>query len=63
MTTILVVLGIGVVIGALYAIANKESPIAGALTGGLVAGNCLFQLLIPAIILLVSLWFLGKIFG
>ncbi len=53
--TILWVLGIGAALGGVYAVANKESPISGALTGGLVAGNCLIQLIIPAAMLLIGL--------
>lgn len=63
MTTILIILGIGAALGAVYALGAKENPFAGALAGGMYAGGCLIQLIIPAIMVLVGLWLLHLIFS
>lgn len=63
MSTILIILGIGAAIGVILAIANKESPLAGAMHGGCMAGSCMVQLLIPVLMLLAGLWLLSAIVG
>jgi len=61
MEIVLWVLGIGVVLGVGWAVLSGENPVEGALQGGCMAGSCLLQLLIPAVMLLVGLWLLSKI--
>lgn len=63
MEIILWILGIGAVIGVLVAVFSGENPLEGALQGGCMAGNCLLQLLIPAIMVLIGIWLLAQILG
>jgi hypothetical protein len=63
MTIVLWILGVGAVIGVIFAIVNRESVFSGAAAGALVAGNCLFQLLVPAVVLVVGYWLLKQIMG
>ena len=69
-TILLVILGIGAVFGVIAFLAsNKGDPkeraveAAGAAAGGaMMAGGCVFQLIIAGLMALAGLWLLGKIF-
>lgn len=63
METVLWILGIGALIGAIFSLAGKENPVEGAMMGGLMAGSCLVQLLAPIIFLLIGLFLFRSIFG
>lgn len=63
MTTILIILGIGAVLGVLFMRGSGDSVTEGAAAGAITAGFCMLQLIIPAVALLLGLWLLGKIFG
>ena len=63
MTTILVILAIGAVIGVLFLRNRGDSVVGGAATGALAAGYCMIQLLIPVFVLIVGFWLFRQIFG
>lgn len=53
------------VIGAIIAFCNSgriNDALEGALTGGCFAGSCLFQILISAIGIFITIWLFEKIF-
>lgn len=63
MTTILVILAIGAVLGALFMRNSGDSVAGGAATGAMAAGYCMVQLLIPVFVLIVGFWLFRQIFG
>jgi len=66
MKTVLLIIGIGALIGFSLALASGEKPkdAAGAAIGGaFMAGGCLLQLLIPAVLLIAGLALLRLIIG
>lgn len=63
MTTILVILGIGAVLGMFFMRNSGDSVAGGAAAGALTAGYCMFQLLIPVFVLIVGFWLFRQIFG
>lgn len=58
---------IAVVIGAAIAYfggeGKKEDALEGAMAGGCMAGNCLFQLLLAGLSLLFIIWLFNLMFG
>jgi uncharacterized membrane protein YuzA (DUF378 family) len=71
MTIVWIIVGFAAVFGIIAFIgSDKGSPkdraseAAGAAAGGAMFGvSCLLQLIIPAIMLLIGLWLISKIFG
>lgn len=63
METVLWILGTGAAIGVIISLMNKENPLEGAAVGGLMAGSCLVQLLVPVILFIVGLFLFRAIFG
>ena len=61
------VIVIAVIVGAAIAYfggeGKKEDAVEGAMAGGCMAGNCLFQILIAGISIMVILWLFGLLFG
>lgn len=66
MTVVLLILGVGALIGFIAALSAGQKPkeaLGSAAGGAFAAGGCLIQLLIPALILVFSLFLLRLIFG
>jgi hypothetical protein len=63
MTTILIVLGVAAVLGAIFAKMSGESATGGAAAGAWMAGSCVLQLAIMGVMALAGLYILKLIIG
>ena len=63
MTTVLVILAIGAVIGVFFMRDRGQSVASGAASGALMSGYCMLQLLLPVLFLLAGFWLFRQIFG
>ena len=61
--TIIIVIGvIGAIIGFFNSGGKAEGAVEGGATGAIMAGGCIFQLIVAAIPIALGLWLLSLIF-